>query len=116
MSTLRIPATYCELVIVLGKVLRTHLNLRIWHTECWTFKYSDSLFVDCYEGKGNFLASLPPEHCSVHRADDLVEAEVVCQQDKRVEPGWEIEMKLKFPNGKTTQHTFKVDTAGELIS
>lgn len=39
-KSIRVPATTVDLVLVLGRILRKHLQLEILETECWTFEHA----------------------------------------------------------------------------
>jgi hypothetical protein len=124
---IRIPSTSVELVQILGMILRDHLKLKLWGTECWTFeqvsaydvKSKDNIDpetdiyrgveheVNVYLGEGYFRA----RHFTPNTPDtEKVQARVRCELSKWVPASlsvWIFHIWLKAENGEIRRYYFE---------
>jgi hypothetical protein len=122
-NSIRVPATTVDLVLVLGRILRKHLQLKILETECWTFEHvadweiyyklpaddadaSEREWYEVYLGSG---------HCLTRGAGQdsakalKIELRVRCEYGKWDSAGlnrWDFQLWLKLPDGTIQRRHF----------
>lgn len=126
-NKIRVPATTVQLIQILGVILREHLRIQLWDTECWTFEHVADWCVfprdpdttenwappdfemSVYLGSGRCRASgygSDPE-----KAKEL-QLRVRCEFSEWDPAGlsrWDFQMWIRIPDGSVVRHHYACD-------
>ena len=129
---IRVPATTVQLVQILGTIIRDHLKVRLFGTECWTFQHVVNWEIWGEEPKSeaeesermNYEYRNPEHRMSVYFGAGHLKAfgygeepmnakrldiRVRCEHARWVPTGfsfWDFQIWLKLPDGSVERHRF----------
>lgn len=129
---IRVPATTVQLVQILGDIIRNHIKISLYDTECWTFEHVADYEVRWEEpdpdaGETEWLEYLNygnPEHSmnvylgsgkvfafGYHCLGDpkQLDLRVRCEHshwEPTAQKYWDLQIWIKPPNGPIQQHHF----------
>lgn len=118
---IRVPSTTVELVQILGTIIRDHLKIRQFGTECWTFQQVADYEVRSKECEGYrpvehrncvYLGEgyLKAQYYSINSGNaEKVEIRTRCEHNNWEAAGlksWRIELWLKPENGDIRRYFF----------